>query len=157
VLDEDGYAQMIATTTRLNKVGPALATLPGVHALTDVTGFGLLGHLLELCRGAGLGATVQAGALPVMPAAIPFAKQGIGPGAIARNLASCGDAVQFDTAVDEWQRSVTADAQTSGGLLVACAADSVEQVLACFRAGGFDAAAVVGRMHAGPAQVRVQA
>ena len=157
LLDADGYAQMIATTTRLNKVGPTLAALPGVHALTDVTGFGLLGHLLELCRGAGLGATIRAGALPIMPAAIPFARQGIGPGAIGRNLASCGDAVQFDTAVEEWQRSLTADAQTSGGLLVACAEGSVEQVLACFRAGGFGDAAVVGRMHAGSPQVHVQA
>lgn len=156
VLDADGYAQMIATTTRLNKVGPALAKLSGVHALTDVTGFGLLGHLLEVCRGAGLGATVEASALPVMPAAIPFAQQGIGPGAIARNLASCGDDVQFAGGVEEWQRSVLADAQTSGGLLVACAPDTVDTVLATFRNGGFSEAAVIGRMHAGAAKVQVE-
>jgi selenide,water dikinase len=92
-----------------------------------------------------------------MPAAIPFAKQGIGPGAIGRNLASCGDAVQFDAGVEAWQRSLTADAQTSGGLLVACDAGSVDRVLACFRAGGFVDAAVIGRMHAGPARVQVDA
>ncbi|WP_374482859.1 selenide, water dikinase SelD [Zoogloea sp.] len=156
VLDADGYAQMVATTTRLNKVGPALAKQPGVHALTDVTGFGLLGHLLEVCRGACLGATVEANALPVMPAAIPFAKQGIGPGAIARNLASCGDDVLFADGVEEWQRSVLADAQTSGGLLVACSPDTVDTVLATFRDGGFTEAAVIGKMHAGPAKVHVE-
>ncbi|MBS0354527.1 MAG: selenide, water dikinase SelD [Proteobacteria bacterium] len=156
VLDADGYAQMLATTTRLNKVGPALARLPGVHALTDVTGFGLLGHLLEVCRGAGLGATVDAGALPVMPAAIPFAKQGIGPGAIARNLASCGDDVLFAEGVEEWQRSVMADAQTSGGLLVACSPETVDTVLTTFREGGFVEAAVIGRVHSGAPKVTVR-
>jgi selenide, water dikinase len=157
VLDADGYAQMIATTTQLNKVGPALAIQPGVHALTDVTGFGLLGHLLEVCRGAGLGATVSAAALPVMPAAIPFAQQGIGPGAIARNLASCGAAVRFDAGIEEWQRSLLADAQTSGGLLVACSADAAQAVLEVFRKGGFGAAAIIGRMHSGTAEVRIEA
>lgn len=155
-LDADGYAQMLATTTRLNKVGPALARLPGVHALTDVTGFGLLGHLLEVCRGAGLGATVDAGALPVMPAAVPFAKQGIGPGAIARNLASCGDDALFAEGVEEWQRSVMADAQTSGGLLVACSPETVDTVLTTFREGGFVEAAVIGRVHSGAPKVTVR-
>jgi selenide,water dikinase len=91
----------------------------------------------------------------MMPAAVPFAKQGIGPGAIARNLASCGDAVRFDEGVAEWQRSVLADAQTSGGLLVACDAASADTVLETFRAGGFGDAAVIGRIHSGPAEVRI--
>jgi selenide,water dikinase len=122
-----------------------------------VTGFGLLGHLLEVCRGAGLGATVSAAALPVMPAAIPFAQQGIGPGAIARNLESCGDAVRFDACIETWQRSLLADAQTSGGLLVACSADAAQAVLETFRKGGFGAAAIIGRMHAGAAEIRIEA
>ena len=157
LLDADGYAQMIATTTRLNRPGPALAALDGVHALTDVTGFGLLGHLLELCRGAGLEAQVSASALPLIPAAIPFARDGIGPGAIGRNLASCGDAVRFEAGVETWQRSLMADAQTSGGLLVACAPEAADSVLATFRQGGFGEAAVIGRMGQGPAQVNVTA
>ena len=155
LLDAGGYAQMIATTTRLNRVGPTLAALDGVHALTDVTGFGLLGHLLELCRGAGLEAHVRAAALPLIAAALPFARQGIGPGAIGRNLASCGDAVQFDDAVEDWLRSLMADAQTSGGLLVACAPEAVDAVLATFREGGFDEAAVIGRMARGVPRVYV--
>ncbi|MDD3352844.1 selenide, water dikinase SelD [Zoogloea sp.] len=155
LLDADGYAQMLATTTRLNKAGPALAALPGVHALTDVTGFGLLGHLLELCRGAGLGASLQAGRLPVMPAAVPFARQGIGPGAITRNLQSCGNAVHFEEGVEAWQRNLLADAQTSGGLLVACSADAVDAVLSIFHQGGFTEATVVGQMQAGEPRVHV--
>jgi selenide,water dikinase len=156
LLDAAGYAQMIATTTQLNKPGAALAKLAGVHALTDVTGFGLLGHLLEVCRGAGLGATLAAHTLPLMSAAIPFAKQGIGPGAIARNLASFGDAVQFDDGVEEWQRFILADAQTSGGLLVACAPEAVDEVKEIFRTGGFSEAAVVGKMSEGAAGIRVE-
>ncbi len=157
VLGDEGYAQMIAATTRLNKVGPALAALPGVHALTDVTGFGLLGHLLEVCRGAGLAANVSASLLPVMPAAVGFAKQGIGPGAIGRNLASYGPSVSFEEGVEEWQRSVMADAQTSGGLLVACEKASVPHVLEVFRQGGFLEAGVIGHMEDGLPKVRVTA
>ena len=157
VLGDEGYAQMIAATTRLNKVGPALAALPGVHALTDVTGFGLLGHLLEVCRGAGLAANVSASLLPVMPAAVGFAKQGIGPGAIGRNLASYGPSVSFEESVEEWQRSVLADAQTSGGLLVACDKASVPHVLEVFRQGGFLEAGVIGHMEDGLPKVRVTA
>ncbi|WP_028445530.1 selenide, water dikinase SelD [Chitinimonas koreensis] len=157
LLDADGYRQLIDATTRLNSVGTALAELDGVHALTDVTGFGLLGHLLELCRGAGLGAVVEAGRLPLLPAAIEFARQGIGPGAIGRNLASFGAAVRFDEAVAPWQRQLLADAQTSGGLLAAVAPDRVDEVLALFRAQGFEAAAVIGRMEAGAAEVAVRA
>ena len=157
VLGDDGYAQMLAATTRLNKVGPALAALAGVHALTDVTGFGLLGHLLEICRGAGLAAKVSAARLPVMPAAVGFAKQGIGPGAIGRNLASYGLAVNFEEGVEDWQRSVMADAQTSGGLMVACDAASADEVMEVFRQGGFADAAVIGHMEAGLPKVHVTA
>ena len=154
---EERRAQMLAATTRLNKVGPALAALPGVHALTDVTGFGLLGHLLEICRGAGLAAKVSAARLPVMPAAVGFAKQGIGPGAIGRNLASYGLSVNFEEGVEEWQRSVMADAQTSGGLMVACDPASADEVLEVFRQGGFTDATVIGRMEAGLPKVHVSA
>ncbi len=155
VLDAEGYRQLIAITTQLNKVGAELAPLAGVHALTDVTGFGLLGHLLEVCRGAQLAAHVDAGKLPLLPAAIGFAQQGIGPGAIGRNLASFGADVMFDAAVADWQRSMMADAQTSGGLLVAVAPQTVDEVLALFHQNGFDAACVIGQLEAGAPQVRV--
>ena len=157
VLDADGYRQLIDTTTQLNSVGAELAALDGVHALTDVTGFGLLGHLLELCRGARLGAVIEANKLPLLPAAIGFAQQGIGPGAIARNLASFGADVAFAEQVPDWQHRLMADAQTSGGLLAAVAPECVDDVLARFHAQGFAAAAVIGRMQAGAAAVSVSA
>jgi selenide,water dikinase len=156
LLDADGYAQLLATTTQLNAVGPELARLDGVHALTDVTGFGLLGHLLELCRGARLGARLEAASLPLLAAAVPLAQQGVGPGAIARNLASFGDTVRFAPDVPAWQRHLMADAQTSGGLLAAVAPEAADAVLARFHAAGFAAARIVGHMQAGPAGIDVR-
>lgn len=156
VLDAEGYRQLIDTTTQLNRVGSELAALDGVHALTDVTGFGLLGHLLEVCRGANLGATIKASELPILPAAIGLARQGIGPGAIGRNLASFGENVTFDADVAGWQRSILADAQTSGGLLVAVAPECVEEVLTMFHWNGFEAAVVIGQMEAGAAKITVK-
>ncbi|MDR0440757.1 MAG: selenide, water dikinase SelD, partial [Candidatus Accumulibacter sp.] len=146
VLDAEGYRQLIDTATQLNVIGAELAALDGVHALTDVTGFGLLGHLLELCRGAGLGAQVEAGRLPLLPAAAGFARQGIGPGAIARNLESFGADAAFADAVPDWLRRIMADAQTSGGLLAAVAPECADDALARFHAQGFTSAAVIGRM-----------
>ncbi|MDR1708512.1 MAG: selenide, water dikinase SelD [Candidatus Accumulibacter sp.] len=156
-LDAEGYRQLIATATQLNRIGAELAALDGVHALTDVTGFGLLGHLLELCRGAGLAAQIEAAKLPLLPAAAGFARQGIGPGAIERNLASFGADVSFADAVPDWLRRMTADAQTSGGLLAAVAPNAAADVLARFHAQGFAAAAIVGKMQLGAPGVTVSA
>jgi len=155
VLDAEGYRQMIETTTQLNTAGTDLAALEGVHALTDVTGFGLLGHLLELCRGAGLSAHVESGRLPLLPAVVGLAQQGIGPGAIERNLASFGANVRFAAEVPVWQQRIMADAQTSGGLLAAVAPEQAEAVLALFHRQGFAAASVIGTMQAGEPVVRV--
>lgn len=155
LLDEAGYQQLIDTTTQLNKVGSDLAKLAGVHALTDVTGFGLLGHLLEVCRGAKLTASVVANDLPLLSAAVGFARQGIGPGAIERNLASFGQHVDFAGQVPDWQQRIMADAQTSGGLLVACSAETVDEVMALFNAQGFTQAAVIGQLAEGEARVLV--
>ena len=152
---EAGYQQLITTTTKLNKVGSSLAAIDGVHALTDVTGFGLLGHLLEICRGSGLGAEVKFEQVPVLSEALPLAQQGIGPGAIGRNLASYGNEVDFAPQVQEWQRRLLADAQTSGGLLVAASPQAADQILASFREEGFAQAAVIGSMRKKPARVAV--
>ncbi|GGY28239.1 selenide, water dikinase [Paludibacterium paludis] len=156
LLDGEGYRQMIGATTRLNRVGAELGLLDGVHALTDVTGFGLLGHLMEMCRGSGLTARVGAARLPVLPAARPFAEQGIGPGAIERNLASFGADVEFGEGVADWQRRLMADAQTSGGLLAAVAPDGADAVLALFRQNGFADACVIGRLEDGAAKIVVE-
>jgi selenide,water dikinase len=155
VLSADGYKQMIAATTQLNTVGSELSGLKAVHALTDVTGFGLLGHLLEMCRGSHLGAELKFDQVPILSEALPLAQQGYGPGAIDRNLASYGHEVDFAAHLENWQRRVLADAQTSGGLLAAVAPGSVDQVLSAFRNAGFAQAAAIGTMKKGAARVAV--
>jgi len=155
MLSDAGYAQMIATTTQLNRVGSELAAMPDVHALTDVTGFGLLGHLLEICRGSSLGATVHFDQVPTLSEALPLVQQGIVAGAIARNLASYGHELDFAPELADWQRQLLADPQTSGGLLAAVAPEAADEVLARFREAGFAQASVIGKMKQGAPRVSV--
>jgi len=156
-LGPDGYAAMIASTTKLNKPGRLLSELPGVHALTDVTGFGLLGHLLELARGARLSAELDMKTIPLLPGVEQLARDGFFTGASGRNWDAYGKDVVLDPAITAAQRALLTDPQTSGGLLVACAPDSVDEVLALFAREGFGQAAVIGRMDAGDARVTVRA
>jgi selenide,water dikinase len=155
-LSQQGYKQMLERTTQLNTVGAMLAGIPGVNALTDVTGFGLLGHLLEMCRGAKLGAEIDFDKLPILPAALDFAKAGMGPGAIGRNWAGYGEDVVLPVAVPEWRKNLLCDPQTSGGLLVACRPEMEEKVLETFRKDGFDSAVKIGGMIAGAIKVTVR-
>lgn len=156
-LNDDGYAAMIANTTKLNKPGMALSRLDGVHALTDVTGFGLLGHLLELARGGKLGATLHMPAIPLLPGVLQLAEQGCITGASGRNWDAYGHDVTLATEISPVQRALLSDPQTSGGLLVACDPAAVNEVLAIFRQEGFAHAAVIGEMATGPARVQVDA
>ncbi|MGH8750150.1 MAG: selenide, water dikinase SelD [Burkholderiales bacterium] len=155
-LSAAGYQQMLESTTQLNTPGAELAEMPQVHALTDVTGFGLLGHLLEMCRGAKLGAEIDFAALPVLPAALELARQGMGPGAIGRNWAGYGKDVVLPEAMPEWQKNLLCDPQTSGGLLVACSEDATAKVLDLFRAQGFAYAAKIGAMKEGAAKITLR-
>jgi len=154
-LDAEGYAAMIANTTKLNKPGKALAQLDGVHALTDVTGFGLLGHLLELARGAGLTAELEMDRIPLLPGVEQLVHDGYFTGASGRNWDAYGHDVELGAGVEETGRILLSDPQTSGGLLVSCDPGSVDEVLALFRRDGFDYAAVIGRMVEGAARVKV--
>lgn len=151
-LDAAGYATMLASTTRLNTPGTKLSQFEQVHALTDVTGFGLLGHLLEVCRGSRVGARVRRNEVPVLAGVDALLARGIKTGASARNWAGYGESVDLGTFGADVQALFT-DPQTSGGLLVACAPDATEDVLAVFRAEGFDRAAVIGEVTPGPARV----
>ncbi|WP_425259415.1 selenide, water dikinase SelD [Rubrivivax sp. RP6-9] len=147
-LGEAGYAQMIATTTRLNTPGPDLAALPGVHALTDVTGFGLAGHALELARGARCEVRLDWSAVPLMDGVRTLASQGFVTGASGRNWAGYGADVQLPAGFADEDRALLTDPQTSGGLLVSCAPEALDAVLAVFGQHGFAQAAVVGRIAA---------
>jgi selenide,water dikinase len=147
-LDDAGYKAMIASTTKLNTPGTALGRMDDVHALTDVTGFGLAGHLLEICRGSKLAAEVRFDALPVIPEALEWVKQDIATGASERNWSGYGREVALPAGFADWKRKLLTDPQTSGGLLVACAAEAEAEVRELFRSDGFDARAI-GRLAAG--------
>jgi selenide,water dikinase len=143
-LDDAGYAQMIATTTKLNTPGPDLALLPGVHALTDVTGFGLAGHALEMARGAHCEVRLEWASVPLMPGVRALASQGFVTGASGRNWAGYGAEVTLPNGFVAEDRALLTDPQTSGGLLVACTPKALDDVMAVFRRHGFAHAAVVG-------------
>ncbi|CAN5414691.1 selenide, water dikinase SelD [soil metagenome] len=148
-LDADGYACMLATTTQLNRPGIELALMDGVHALTDVTGFGLLGHGLELARGAGLRMSIDLAQVPMLPGVLELASQGMVTGASGRNWASYGDGILLPDDISPAHKALLTDPQTSGGLLVSCAPGIQEQVLDCFRSQGFASACVIGHMECG--------
>jgi selenide,water dikinase len=148
------YREMIDSTTQLNTPGMRLATMPGVHALTDVTGFGLLGHLLEVCRGSGVRARVHWGDVPLLAHARTLASTGFVTGGSARNWKGYGSLVDLTTHGNVEQAILT-DPQTSGGLLVACVPERVNDVLECFRREGFHRAAVIGEIEAGTPGVSV--
>ncbi|HEV8018085.1 MAG TPA: selenide, water dikinase SelD [Steroidobacteraceae bacterium] len=150
------YEAMIDTTTRLNRAGPELAELAGVHAMTDVTGFGLLGHLLEMCRGSRRGARISMARLPLLQNALAMARAGLVTGASARNWASYGDEVHLAPQLEAAQQALLCDPQTSGGLLVACAPEAVPAALEIFRRHGFAHAAVIGAMTEDTPIVRVE-
>ena len=155
-LDAAGYAAMIASTTKLNTPGIKLGQLDGVNALTDVTGFGLAGHLLEICRGSKLSATIDFATLPIIANVLDLAKQGFVTGASDRNWAGYGSDISIDSRFGDVERNLLTDPQTSGGLLVTCDPAAVDNVLAIFKAEGFDDAKVIGEMMAGKPQVMVK-
>ena len=147
-LDDAGYAQMIANTTRLNTPGPDLAALSGVHALTDVTGFGLAGHALELARGSRCDVQLDWPAVPLLDGVRALAAQGFVTGASGRNWAGYGAEVVLPEGFAPEDRALLTDPQTSGGLLVSCEPGALDTVLATFRRHGFEQAAVLGRVTA---------
>jgi len=154
-LSPEGYRAMIEATTKLNTPGQRLGSIAGVHALTDVTGFGLLGHLLEIAKGSGVAAQVRWSDVPLLPEALDFAREGILTGASGRNWTGYGARVKLGASLGEAERAMLTDPQTSGGLLAACAPEAVDEVLEIFRADGFAAAAVVGDIVAGAGEVTV--
>ncbi len=145
-LSADGYAQMMACTTQLNTPGIGLAALPGVHAMTDVTGFGLAGHALEMAQGAQCEVQLDWRAVPLLPGAQALAAQGFVTGASQRNWAGYGAEVLLPGGFGAVDQALLCDPQTSGGLLVACAPAALDAVLSLFSQQGFGTAAVVGRV-----------
>jgi selenide,water dikinase len=147
-LDAEGYRRMIESTTQLNRPGAELAAMPGVHALTDITGFGLAGHGLELARGAALGVRIDWSKVPLLPGVRALAERGMVTGASGRNWAGYGKDVSLPEGFSAIDRALLTDPQTSGGLLVSCDRAAADAVLALFARQGFAHAAVIGEVTA---------
>lgn len=155
-LDDAAYAEMVASMTRLNAIGAALGQEAELHAMTDVTGFGLLGHGLEVARGSGLRVVIEAAAVPLLSRAGALAQGGFVTGASHRNWAAYGEGVVLPDEMPEWQRHLLTDPQTSGGLLIAAAPEAAPRLLAKVRAAGFAQAANIGTLSEGAPQVLVR-
>ncbi len=154
-LPQEAYHEMMASTTLLNRVGAALGRDPDVHGMTDVTGFGLLGHGLEMARGGNVTLEIAFARIPLLSQAQTLAEQGFATGASARNWASYCEAAVLPHDAPEWRRTLLADPQTSGGLLVACAPSRAEEIRAQIEAAGFPRASIIGSVEAGPPHVRI--
>jgi selenide,water dikinase len=157
MLPPGGYTDMIATTTLLNRVGAKLSKNRDVHAMTDVTGFGLLGHGLEMARGSNATLVVDMKALPFLKEAASLAQQGCVTGASHRNWTSYGSKVALPAGCTDWQRHLLTDPQTSGGLLIACTPERTEEIVRTIVTDGYPFARVIGRIEAGPPGIRVEA
>jgi len=154
-LTEDAYAEMIASTTLLNRVGHVLAQDDDVHGITDVTGFGLLGHGLELARGAGVALTIEQARIPFLARAEALAESGHITGASGRNWESYGGQVTLPPALPSWRRALLTDPQTSGGLLVSCTPERAEPIRAMIEAAGYPRASIIGSVTSGEPEVRI--
>jgi selenide,water dikinase len=154
-LPPEGYAELIATTTLLNRIGAELAQEAHVHAITDVTGFGVLGHAMEMARGSRLALEVRAADVPLLSGAARLVQEGHVTGASHRNWASYGADVALPADLPEWQRHLLTDPQTSGGLLIACAPERADALVSRIRDAGYPAARVIGRAGSGSPGIRV--
>jgi len=145
-LSPEGYAQMMANTTQLNTPGADLSALAGVHAMTDVTGFGLAGHALEMARGSKTTVQLDMHKVPLLLGVRALAQQGMLTGASGRNWEAYGHEIRLAPSLDAIDQALLSDPQTSGGLLVACAPETVDDVLAVFNKHGFATATDVGEI-----------
>jgi selenide,water dikinase len=154
-LSPSGYTEMIATTTLLNRIGGELAPDEDVHAITDVTGFGLLGHALEIARGSNLTVSIRGSEVPMLTQAAALAQQGFVTGASHRNWASYGEEVRLPAGYPEWQRHLLTDPQTSGGILIACAPERADAIARSIREAGYPTARIIGSAERGAASIVV--
>ncbi len=155
LLDANGYHTMLNTMTKLNAVGATLAKMNGVHAMTDVTGFSLLGHGLEMCKGSQLAARLRFKAIPWLPQTRAFVEQGVYTGASSRNWHAVHEYVTLEPSLSDIEKTMLTDPQTSGGLLIACAPDCATKVLQLLHADGCAHAAIIGELEAGTPRLHV--
>ena len=153
LLSPENYVEMVGSMTKLNRIGAKLAKDPDVHAMTDVTGFGLAGHALEMAQGSGASIAIDANAVVYLDDAAALAQKGCVTGASHRNWSSYGENVDMPADWPEWRRHLLTDPQTSGGLLIACAPEKAQEICAMIVAEGYPAARIVGRVEKGAPRV----
>jgi selenide,water dikinase len=149
------YTDMVATMTTLNQIGAELGKDSDVHAMTDVTGFGVLGHALGMARGSSLRFVLRSERIPLLPRTVELAQQGFVTGASGRNWESYGAAVTLPAECPLWRQQILTDPQTSGGLLVACTPHRADALLRTIRDAGFPSASIIGEMRAGAPGIEV--
>lgn len=154
-LPDVAYAEMMASTTLLNRIGQTLGENTDVHAITDVTGFGVLGHALEVARGSEVSIDISCGKIPLLSQAETLAKAGCVTGASGRNWESYGHDVVLPDDFPQWQKALLTDPQTSGGLLVACAAERAERIRDEIESAGYPMARIIGSVASGAPRVRI--
>ena len=154
-LDEIGYSELITTTTKLNSIGYELGTIPDVHAITDVTGFGLIGHSLEICKGSNLSAKINWNHIPILHSAITYAQKGYKTGAGNRMLEGYKEDFTATISIEDWQNNLLVDPQTSGGLLISCSKNIANDILNLFQRSGFDHASIIGNMSEGKPHIEI--
>lgn len=155
VLSEAAYEEMVATTTLLNRVGSVLAKDSDVHGMTDVTGFSLLGHALEMARGSNVALDIRFDSIPLLREAMALVRDGFATGASARNWKSCSDSIRLPPGFPDWKRTLLTDPQTSGGLLVACAPGRADEICTSVTESGYPLARIIGSVSAGEPVIRV--
>jgi selenide, water dikinase len=155
-LSTAAYAEMIESMTMLNRIGTDLAKDSAVHAITDVTGFGLLGHALGMARASNLALVVRFDDLPFLTEAGHLARQGFVTGASTRNWASYSESVALPTAFPEWQRHLLTDPQTSGGLLIACDPSRAADVVRTITKQGHSRSCVIGYAEPGAPSITIR-
>ena len=154
-LSPGAYAEMVASMTLLNRIGADLAQDPSVHAITDVTGFGFLGHALGMARGSHVALSARFDALPLLSAAAGLAQQHFITGASARNWASYAESISLPADFPDWRRDLLTDPQTSGGLLIACEAGRAAKITNTIIDSGYPQARIIGRADAGPPSITI--
>ena len=155
-LDEAGYRELVESAVKLNSIGAELSEISGVHAVTDVTGFGITGHLMEICSGSGLSANLDLDKLPILPSASDYAQKGYSTGAGNRNWDSFGDNIRLPKNLEVWQKNILTDPQTSGGLLLSCSQDHADIILSLFHEQKYEHACIIGEMTIGGPHINVK-
>ncbi len=155
-LSPDAYQEMVSSMTLLNKIGTNLGNNDNVHAMTDVTGFGILGHGLEMAQGSNVEIAIHYSKLPFLNNAEALAKEGYFTGASHRNWDSYGENIVLPNNFPDYKRYLLTDPQTSGGLLLSVAPEDAEDIVYYAKENGYPLSTIIGKVREGKPKVIVE-